>query len=258
MDVSEQVPAEQAVVTAMYGRLDAEVAAAEGQLADLAAAGAGLRAAKRAAMAAALGRRLRDLRSAEDGLCFGRIDHRDATTLHIGRHGLRVDGEPLLVDWRAAAAAPFYAATPAHPMGLRRRRHLRLDGRAVRGVSDEILDGSAPRDGDVPGDGPLAEALSAPRTGHMRDAVATLQAEQDAIVRSPATGVTVVQGGPGTGKTVVALHRAAFVLFTRPPAARGVLVVGPDARFLDYISRVLPSLGEHDVRLATRTGIASP
>ncbi|WP_433362164.1 HelD family protein [Actinoplanes sp. CA-142083] len=203
-----------------------------------------------------LRKRLVELRAAEDGLVFGRIDRVDGSSLHIGRRGIRVDGEPLLVDWRAPAAAPFYAATAARPMGLRRRRHLRLDGRRVVSVADEILDGSAPGPDDVVGDGPLAEALAAPRTGRMADAVTTLQAEQDEIVRSPYRGITVVQGGPGTGKTVVALHRAAYVLFAFPATAeRGVLVVGPDARFLEYISQVLPSLGENDVRLATRTGI---
>jgi DNA helicase IV len=246
-------PNEQAAVAAMYARLDAEIAAAEAELAALPPA----RSAEQAAMSAAVRRRLRDLRAAEPGLVFGRIDHADGTALHIGRRGLWVDGEPLLIDWRAPAAAPFYAATPAHPMGLRRRRHLRLTGRTVHGVADEILDGSPPGADDILGDGPLAEALSAPRTGRMRDAVSTLQAEQDAIVRAPSRGITVVQGGPGTGKTVVALHRAAYVLFAYPPASRGVMVVGPDARFLDYIAEVLPSLGEHDVRLVTREGLAA-
>jgi DNA helicase IV len=194
------------------------------------------------------------LEGAENGLAFGRIDWADGTTLHIGRIGLQTEDDdlPLLVDWRANAARPFYEATPVHPMNLRRRRHLRLDGRAVASVSDELLDGSAPTTEDVVGDGPLTEALSARRTGRMHAAVATLQTEQDKIVRSAHRGVTVVQGGPGTGKTVVALHRAAYVLYAFPRAAKeGVLVVGPNARFLDYISQVLPSLGENDVVLAT-------
>ncbi|MFF9127817.1 HelD family protein [Streptomyces sp. NPDC014889] len=201
-----------------------------------------------------LAHRLRRLEGAEEGLAFGRIDVADGTVLHIGRLGLHVDDRdlPLLVDWRAEAARAFYAATAAHPMGLRRRRHLRVENRAVRAVSDEVLDGSAPAVGDIVVDGPLTEALEAQRTGRMRAAVATLQAEQDAIVRTPHQGVTVVQGGPGTGKTVVALHRAAYVLYAFPrAAARGVLVLGPNARFLDYVSQVLPSLGENDVVLAT-------
>ncbi len=194
------------------------------------------------------------LEGAEQGLIFGRIDRTDGLTLRIGRIGLQRDKDdvPLLVDWRAPASRPFYEATPVHPMELRRRRHLRLRERAVVSVSDELLDGSAPTDEDVVGDGPLVEALSARRTGKMHSAVATLQTQQDEIVRSPHRGVTVVQGGPGTGKTVVALHRAAYVLYAFPGvAAEGLLVVGPNARFLDYISQVLPSLGENDVDLAT-------
>ncbi|MFF4970281.1 HelD family protein [Streptomyces sp. NPDC001037] len=194
------------------------------------------------------------LEGAEKGLVFGRIDWTDGTALRIGRIGLQTEEDelPLLVDWRANAARPFYEATPVHPMDLRRRRHLRIKERTVVSVSDELLDGTAPTDEDVVGDGPLAEALSARRDGRMHAAVATLQAEQDEIVRSAHRGVTVVQGGPGTGKTVVALHRAAYVLYAFPRAAEeGVLVVGPNARFLDYISEVLPSLGENDVVMAT-------
>ncbi|MCP9999702.1 HelD family protein [Streptomyces sudanensis] len=201
-----------------------------------------------------LTREIGRLEGADKGLVFGRVDRTDGTALRVGRIGLHreEDDLPLLVDWRANAARPFYEATPVHPMGLRRRRHLRLEERAVVSVSDELLDGTEPTDEDVVGDGPLAEALSARRTGRMHSAVATLQAEQDKIVRSAHRGVTVVQGGPGTGKTVVALHRAAYVLYAFPRAAEeGVLVVGPNARFLDYISQVLPSLGENDVVLAT-------
>ncbi|MFF9607494.1 HelD family protein [Streptomyces sp. NPDC014684] len=194
------------------------------------------------------------LEGAEKGLVFGRIDWTDGTALRIGRIGLQTEEDelPLLVDWRANAARPFYEATPVHPMDLRRRRHLRIEERTVVSVSDELLDGTAPTDEDVVGDGPLTEALSARRDGRMHAAVATLQAEQDEIVRSAHRGVTVVQGGPGTGKTVVALHRAAYVLYAFPRAAEeGVLVVGPNSRFLDYISEVLPSLGENDVVMAT-------
>ncbi|MFI5982615.1 HelD family protein [Streptomyces sp. NPDC051555] len=201
-----------------------------------------------------LAREIGRLEGAERGLVFGRIDRTDGTALRIGRIGLHTEEDdlPLLVDWRAKAARPFYEATPVHPMDLRRRRHLRLEERTVVSVSDELLDGTAPTDEDVVGDGPLTDALSARRTGTMQAAVATLQAEQDEIVRSAHRGVTVVQGGPGTGKTVVALHRAAYVLYAFPRAAEeGVLVVGPNARFLDYISQVLPSLGENDVVLTT-------
>ncbi|ACZ30919.1 Superfamily I DNA and RNA helicase-like protein [Xylanimonas cellulosilytica DSM 15894] len=199
-------------------------------------------------------RRRAALAAAEHGLCFGRIDAADGVALHVGRIGLSDDaGEPLLLDWRADAARPFYAATPATSLGLRRRRHLTTDGRAVVRVSDEVLTGDPTAD-DVVGDGPLLAAMTAGRTGRMREVVATLQSEQDAIVRSPHRGVTVVEGGPGTGKTVVALHRAAYVLAMFDQARTdGVLVLGPGPRFLDYISQVLPSLGENDVVLSTTT-----
>lgn len=205
--------------------------------------------------------RLRDgvrrLRSAEHALCFGRIDDAQGGSLHIGRIGLSsATGEALLVDWRAEAARPFYAATMASPLGLRRRRHLRLDGRRVSDVTDEILDGTAPTADDLVGDGPLLSALSGARTGRMREAASTLQTEQDEIVRSPHRGIMVVDGGPGTGKTIVALHRAAYVLYAFPAIAeRGVLVFGPNRRFLTYISEVLPSLGENDVQLATASDL---
>nr|AXL05936.1 ATP-dependent DNA helicase [uncultured bacterium] len=251
-----ELESEQARVSALYEVLTGRLSEARARLADVLrtpAESAG-EAHDREVAAERLAKDVGRLEGAEHGLVFGRIDRADGTTLRIGRLGLQADDDdlPLLIDWRANAARPFYEATPVHPMGLRRRRHLRLDGRAVVAVSDELLDGSAPTSRDVVGDGPLMEALSARRTGRMQAAVATLQAEQDEIVRSPHRGVTVVQGGPGTGKTVVALHRAAYVLYAFPRAAeQGVLVVGPNARFLAYISQVLPSLGENDVVLAT-------
>ncbi|GAB3798776.1 RNA polymerase recycling motor ATPase HelR [Humibacter antri] len=201
---------------------------------------------------------IRRLRAAEHSLCFGRIDEFDrGRSLRIGRIGLRTEaGELLLIDWRAEAARPFYSATMASPMGVRRRRHLRLDRRVVVDISDEILDGTSPTSEDLVGDDPLISALSTARTGRMHEAAATLQAEQDEIVRSPYRGVMVVDGGPGTGKTIVALHRAAYVLYAFPSIAdRGVLVFGPNRRFLDYISNVLPSLGENDVRLSTQSDV---
>jgi DNA helicase IV len=197
---------------------------------------------------------IRQLRSAERSLCFGRIDGaHQGKSLHVGRIGLRTDaGKLLLVDWRAEAARPFYSATMVSPLGLHRRRHLRLSDREVVDVSDEILDGTAPTVDDVVGDGPLVSALSGARTGRMREAAATLQTEQDDVVRSPHRGIMVVDGGPGTGKTIVALHRAAYVLYAFPSIAdRRVLVYGPNRRFIAYISDVLPSLGENDVQMAT-------
>ena len=196
------------------------------------------------------------LDAAEDRLCFGRLDLTDGRRLHIGRIGLSAPdgGDPLLVDWRAPAARPFYAATPAEPLGVRRRRRLITEGRTLVAVDDEVLAGwpaGAPAE-SLAGDAALLAAITAPRTGRMRDVVATLRAEQDAIIRADHRGILVVQGGPGTGKTVVALHRAAYLLYHHPAmAARGVLVVGPSEVFAEYIGRVLPGLGETAVVTAT-------
>jgi len=253
---ARQVTAQQAHVRTMYGLFDERVAASRAQLRAVLgeSADGGREVYERDLAAARLTGEIRRLEAAERGMVFGRIDSTDGTALHIGRLGLHTDDHdlPLLVDWRAEAARPFYEATAVSPMGLRRRRHLRLTGRAVSAVNDELLDGSEAGPDDVLGDNPLTEVLQARRTGRMGTAVATLQAEQHAIVRSANRGVTVVQGGPGTGKTVVALHRAAYALYAFPRAAeRGVLVLGPNTRFLDYVSQVLPSLGENDVVLTT-------
>lgn len=255
-DRAGQVGEEQRSVDAMYALLRAEVSARRAAQERAIAApvdGASERYARDLEVER-LNEGIRQLQAAEHSLCFGRIDRSDeGESLHIGRIGLRTeDGNPLLIDWRAEAARPFYAATMAAPMGVRRRRHLRLDGREVVDVNDEILDGTSPTAVDLVGDSPLVAALSTARTGRMHEAAATLQAEQDEIVRSPHRGVMVVDGGPGTGKTIVALHRAAYVLYAFPSIAdKGVLVFGPNRRFLTYISEVLPSLGENDVRLAT-------
>lgn len=195
------------------------------------------------------------------GLYFGRLDMEDGEVRRIGRVGLRDDDEDLttlLLDWRADHSRPFYLATTARPEGAHRRRHLRTIGRRVIGVHDEYLtapaDGKLPEDhDDVVGESALLEALDTARPGHMTDIVATIQREQDEIIRNPHAGVLVVQGGPGTGKTAVALHRAAYLLYTHRQRLdrSGVLIVGPNARFLDYIARVLPSLGESGVVLRT-------
>ncbi|WP_199536625.1 HelD family protein [Spongiactinospora gelatinilytica] len=249
---------EQAYVAVLYQRLDVLRAEAADRRAEAARdrGGTAQARAERDAAFARYSARLARLEAAENGLCFGRMDLAGGSRLYVGRIGLPApdgEGDPLLVDWRAPAARPFYVATAAAPQGVRRRRHIVTRGRRVVRVDDEILDSAAAPSGDgLAGEAVLLAALTAGRTGRMRDIVATLRAEQDAIIRSDHQGVLVVQGGPGTGKTVVALHRAAYLLYTRPRlAARGVLVVGPNSTFLTYIGQVLPGLGETGVVSAT-------
>jgi DNA helicase IV len=221
------------------------------------------------------GRRLAQLNAVERGLCFGRTDsdpdsgpdsHPDSGhngngtqggTLYIGRIGLRDDEhEPKLIDWRAPAAHAFYAATPRDPAGLIRRRHIYTRNRTVTGVDDEVFDLDRMPESEkrsLSGEAMLIASITAGRTGRMTDVVATIQAEQDRVIRAGLQGVLVVQGGPGTGKTVAALHRAAYLLYThrRTLERRGVLVIGPNSTFLRYIGQVLPSLGETDVVLSS-------
>ncbi len=241
--------------------------------------------------------RLEQLDIGDQALYFGRIDRLPepgaapvdgapvlGESFHIGRLAVSgPDHEPLVVDWRAPVAEPFYRATGLDPQGLARRRHLAVRGRAVLGLEDEYfvdpqgrptalvppLDGAAASDGDAGGErllsdglvlggpGALLSALGQARTGHMGDIIGTIQREQDEIIRSPLPGVLVVQGGPGTGKTAVALHRAAYLLYTHrfPLERQGVLVVGPNPLFLRYIEQVLPSLGETGVSLSTVAGL---
>ena len=171
---------------------------------------------------------------------------------YIGRLGVRDDDyEPLVIDWRAPAASPFYRATPVEPLGVLRRRVLRCQGDRVVGVEDDLMVPEAPDDIVVVGDGALMAALTRSRGPRMRDIVATIQRHQDEAIRSPSRGVTEITGGPGTGKTVVALHRAAYLLYSdrRRYESGGILVVGPSAAYTAYIERVLPSLGEESVTL---------
>jgi DNA helicase IV len=221
----------------------------------------------------ALLKRLADLDLGNASLVFGRIDRSAESpgaveSFHIGRLAVAdEDREPVVVDWRAPVAEPFYRATGRSPMGLLRRRHFAVEGPKLLGIEDELfgeghlgvghdegLDGAAVPDGSGDGTGlrgysTLLAALERGRTGTLGDIVATIQGEQDEIIRSPQHGVLVVQGGPGTGKTVVALHRAAYLLYTHrfPLEDQGVLVIGPNRVFLRYIERVLPSLGEAGV-----------
>ena len=198
-----------------------------------------------------LRRQFEELSRARDGLVFGRLDGLDGMVRHVGRVGIRDENtDPLVVDWRAPAARPFYTATALDPQGQSRRRHVRTMGNVVVDVDDEPLDGSTAT--GLVGEGALLAALDERRTGRMSSAISTLQREQDDIIRAEATGPLIVQGGPGTGKSVVALHRVAYLLFThRRMADQAVLVLGPSSRFLEYISQVLPALGETAVVSAT-------
>jgi DNA helicase IV len=202
-------------------------------------------------------------------ICFGRIDRDQSLSeqgmpgeaFYIGRMGVwDVDQDPLVIDWRAPVAEPFYRATGRHPMGLARRRHFMCEGRLIEAIEDEVFSADAlpeSADIDMVGSGALLAALERDRTGRMHDIVATVQREQDEVIRGSMHGVLVVQGGPGTGKTAVALHRAAYLLYTHrfPLERQGVLVVGPNPLFLRYIDQVLPSLGETGVGLYTVDGL---
>ncbi|MDQ0993139.1 DNA helicase IV [Streptomyces sp. V3I7] len=252
---------EQEFIDGLYARVDALRGDTEAAVADALAQGdkpmqarleRDIAVAERSGLLAAL--------NAVDGsLCFGRIDLTSGAAHHIGRIGLRRDDAertPMLIDWRADVARPFYLATGHTPMGLRRRRHIATSGRTVTSLHDEILDlGDQERTGheDPTGDAVLLAALNSARTGRMSDIVQTIQAEQDEIIRAPHRGVLVVEGGPGTGKTAVALHRAAYLLYEHREllARRAVLIVGPNPAFLGYIGEVLPSLGETGVLLST-------
>ncbi|MDH3295024.1 MAG: UvrD-helicase domain-containing protein, partial [Acidimicrobiia bacterium] len=208
-------------------------------------------------------RRVADLEAQGEALAFGKMVSEDSSSIYVGRRTVFDGDEPLLIDWRARAAIPFYRATPLQTMGYRQRRHLHYDDDPLDpeliDYSDEVFDVeqlSALTDGDdrrrgtgLRGEAALLANLVAPTREQMRSVVATIQAEQDAVVRSPANRMLIVQGGPGTGKTVVALHRAAYLLYDQRVdlADTGVLIVGPSNQFLRYISGVLPSLGESGV-----------
>ncbi|WP_245178795.1 HelD family protein [Streptomyces montanisoli] len=252
---------EQEFISRLYARLDGLRDGAQGAMSrSVAQVGTGRQAkVERDVRTQEQAARLSQLNAVESGLCFGRIDFRDGAEHHIGRIGMREDDAertPLLIDWRAPVARPFYLATGYSPMGLSRRRHLTTRGREVTDLHDEIMDlGDATRTGyeNRDADEVLLAALNAARTGRMTDIVQTIQAEQDRIIRAPHRGVLVVEGGPGTGKTAVALHRAAYLLYAyrEQLARRAVLIVGPNPAFLGYIGEVLPSLGETGVLLAT-------
>jgi DNA helicase IV len=273
------VPAEQAHVDHAYKRLEAMRASATSMLQEaFSEKGSTFQSFTERDIRVRTGlSRLEQLQIGRESLVFGRIDRRrerlhinggsafvrDAATeaFHIGRLAISDEHqEPLVVDWRAPVAEPFYRATGAHPMGLARRRHFLTDGPHVIDLEDELFDEEGSDEGAGLGlSGPqvLLSTLERARTGRMHDIVATVQREQDEIIRGGLAGILVVQGGPGTGKTAVALHRAAYLLYTHrfPLEGQGVLVVGPNPTFLRYIGHVLPSLGESGVELSTISGL---
>lgn len=244
VDVDAELEAEQEHVELAYRHLDRMKARAE-QLLAAAPADPDLE--------ASLKRRIFQLTDNGRALCFGRIDTSDGDTWHIGRrHVEDGDSEPVVVEWRAPVAVPFYRATIEEPLGLELRRQFVLDGRTILQMADDLFGPDAlARAGDGPqvrGRDALLAELDRARTGQMLDIVATIQAEQDVVIRAPLEGLMCVQGGPGTGKTAIGLHRAAYLLYLDEQLARaGVLVLGPNRTFLRYIAQVLPSLGEEAV-----------
>jgi DNA helicase IV len=254
--LEQEIAVEQQHVDRVYARLaelrrDASRAEKEGyQLAGVGTFGALV---ERDAMVFHAARRRHALDTEYEGLVFGRLDLLTGATHYVGRMGIRDDGsKPLVVDWRAPAAAAFYRATPADPLGVVRRRMIQSSREKVTGIEDDLLDPDAAPEGmRVVGDGALLASLAKATGRGMRDIVATIQREQDDAIRSPASGVTIVTGGPGTGKTAVALHRAAYLLYSDRSrfAGGGILVIGPSGVFVEYIATVLPSLGEETATL---------
>ncbi len=210
---------------------------------------------ERAVYAMAAARRFHEVDSVGEAPAFGRITDKDGGDLYVGRCSVIDSDEVLLVDWRARAAVPFYRAAPLEPLGVVHRRHLHYSPetappRELIGYSDEVFDTDRlDTASGLQGEAALLASLETDRTGQMSSVVATIQAEQDAVIRADSNEALLVQGGPGTGKTVVALHRAAYLLYDQRQALaeNGVLIVGPSTHFLAYISDVLPSLGETGV-----------
>ena len=278
-----EIAAEQEVVDLAYGELDRRLAEAKRFLAATQARGGGgthQSRGERDAYAAHYANLISSLEGVEDRLVFGRMDSgADAAAEqgparsdpvagsgrrhYVGRTGLQdAQHREVVLDWRAPLARAFYQATASDPMGIVRRRHIQTRARTVLGVEDELIDVSglgAPTDRTaepggavstgLQGEGALIAAMSTARDGRMGDIVATIQAEQDRVVTSDGTGVLVVQGGPGTGKTAVALHRVAYLFYSERTRLErsGVLLVGPSRTFLRYVEQVLPSLGETGV-----------
>jgi DNA helicase IV len=273
--VTDELAAEQAYIDHAYECLERARRAAS-SMAGLTEAGSGgtfQARFERDVVFDTIGQRLSQLELGDQSLCFGRIDRmpdemvladpqlRDTLDedgherFYIGRLAVADEHqEPIVVDWRAPVSEAFYRATGSDPMELVRRRHFSSRGRTLVGIDDELFGELAEGldRGHLQGEGALIAALEAARSGRLSDIVATIQGEQDEVIRAPLPGVLVVQGGPGTGKTVVALHRAAYLLYTYrfPLEGQGVLVIGPNRLFLSYIEQVLPSLGEAGVEVA--------
>ena len=250
-----ELRSEQTYVTGLYARLDAERARAKDKF-RAALAGDAETLADRDSEVRAVAKEVKRLNVADEGLCFGRLDALSGERFYIGRLGLfdaDNDYEPLLLDWRAPAARAFYVATAASPENMRRRRQFHTRERRLVEFADETF--GRPDGAEAGGSEDLAllAAVNAPRGEGLRDIVATIQAEQDEIIRHDHPGVLVIEGGPGTGKTVVALHRVAYLLYTQRERIErhGVLVVGPNTAFLKHVDRVLPSLGESSVVFIT-------
>ncbi len=253
----DELQSEQNYVTELYARLDAERARVKNRY-STALRGPidkqdGATLLDRDSSVRALAKQMNRLNVADHGLCFGRLDSLSGQCSYVGRIGIldeENEYEPLLLDWRAPAARPFYVATAASPENMRRRRQFHTLGRRIVEFTDEHF---GRPNGAERGDAALLAAVNAPRGDGMRDIVATIQAEQDEIIRLDHQGVLVIEGGPGTGKTVVALHRVAYLLYTHRERMErhGVLVVGPNPAFLNHIGRVLPSLGETNVVFMT-------
>ncbi len=258
-EYEEELRSERDYVAGLYVRLDVERARVKAAY-RAALRGTGGTPTERDVEVRAMVKEARRLAVADNGLCFGRLDTVSGDRSYIGRIGLydeKNSYDPVLLDWRAPAARPFYVATGANPENMRRRRQFHTRGRQVIDFTDEVL--GRPGEDEQAEDAALLAAVNAPRGEGMRDIVATIQAEQDEIIRLDHPGVLVIEGGPGTGKTVVALHRVAYLLYTHRERMErhGVLVVGPNPAFLNHIGRVLPSLGESDVVFMT-TGDLAP
>ena len=263
MNDPAQLGLEQQAVDRIYQVLDdarTRYRLRQQQVEALGATGSPQNRSERDVMAAHLGDQAARLERVEERLVFGKLTTLSGKEFYIGRVGLQdSDHSQVLMDWRASAATAFYQATARQPLGMASRRHIGLHRRQVISLEDEAFDLSHAREEGIQlqGEGALLAALQAERSGHMGDIVATIQGEQDRIIRADTSQILVIQGGPGTGKTAVALHRAAYLLYEQAEHLEnsGVLIVGPSPAFLRYIEQVLPALGETGVVSTTMASL---